>query len=91
MRDGFIKVYGAAGQQVNIQVEDRGDPLAYVDHSCANCAGKQSDSPMCWIHLGVIQEAVCWQTGKEADVKQTECRATGAPACVWEVSKTPVQ
>ncbi|MBM4423542.1 MAG: 4-vinyl reductase [Chloroflexi bacterium] len=87
MRDGFVKVYGASGQKVEIVVEDRGDRIAYLDYGCANCAGKQSDAPMCWIHLGVIQEGLRWQTGKEAEVLQAECRAMGAAACVWEVSK----
>lgn len=89
MRDGFIKVNAQAGQTPGIAVEDRGDRIAYIDRACANCAGKRADSPMCWIHLGVIEEAVRWQTGREADVKEVECRAMGAPECVWEVSKTP--
>jgi predicted hydrocarbon binding protein len=86
MRDGFDKVYG---RKMHLVVEDRGDHYAYLDYECANCAGKQSDAPMCWIHLGVIQEGVRWQTGKEADVKEVACRALGDEACVWEVSKAP--
>ncbi len=89
MRDGFVKVYQQSGQTPKFAVEDRGETLAYVDYNCANCAGKHSDAPMCWIHVGVIQEAVRWQTGKEAEVTQTACRAMGAEACVWEVSKAP--
>ena len=89
MRDGFVKVYGQSGQPPKLAVEDHGDSWAYVDYACANCAGKQSDGLMCWIHVGVIQEAVRWQTGREAGVVQTACRAQGAEACVWEVSKTP--
>jgi predicted hydrocarbon binding protein len=89
MRDGFIKVSEQVGQKMIIKVEDRGDRLAYIDHNCANCAGKKADAPMCWIHFGAIQEGLRWLTGKEADSKQTECRALGAAACVWEVSKTP--
>jgi predicted hydrocarbon binding protein len=91
MRDGFVKVYGQDGQVAKITIEDRGESWAYLDYHCANCAGKQSDAPMCWIHIGVIQEAIRWQTGKEAVVTQTACRAMGAEACVWEVSKTPAQ
>jgi len=34
-------------------------------------------------------EGVRWLTGKEFEVEEVECRATGAPACVWEISKTP--
>lgn len=90
MRDGFVKVYGQAGQKPKLAIEDQGDSWAYLDYNCANCAGKQSDAPMCWIHVGVIQEAVRWQTGKEAVVTQTACRALGAEACVWAVNKAPL-
>ena len=89
MRDGFVKVYGTIGQKPDIAIEDRGRTLVYIDRACANCAGKQSDAPMCWIHVGVLQEAIRWQTGKEGDVKQTACRAMGDAECVWEISKTP--
>jgi hypothetical protein len=27
---------------------------------------------------------------KEVEVKEIECRAMGAPACVWEMSKLPL-
>jgi predicted hydrocarbon binding protein len=27
--------------------------------------------------------------GKEYDIQETECRALGAPACGWEISKQP--
>jgi hypothetical protein len=37
------------------------------------------------------QEAIHWLTGKEFEVQEVECRAMGAPACVWEINKTPKQ
>jgi predicted hydrocarbon binding protein len=37
------------------------------------------------------QEAIHWLTGKEFEVQKVECRAMGAPACVWEINKTPKQ
>jgi predicted hydrocarbon binding protein len=89
MRDGFVRVYSQAGQPPRLEVEDRGGSWAYLDYACPNCAGKQADGLMCWIHVGVMQEAIRWQTGREATIVQTACRAGGAKACVWEVDKTP--
>jgi len=43
---------------------------------------------MCWTWIGSLQEASFWLTGKEFEIEEAECRAKGAPACVWEVSKT---
>jgi hypothetical protein len=28
-----------------------------------------------------------WATGKEAEIEEVECRAMGAPACVWVIGK----
>ena len=44
---------------------------------------------MCWLFTGTSLKAGRWQTGKELEIVEVECRAMGAPACVWEVSKTP--
>jgi len=30
-----------------------------------------------------------WLTGKNFEIQEVECRAQGAKACVWEISKTP--
>jgi predicted hydrocarbon binding protein len=45
--------------------------------------------PMCWGRIGTLKEGLSWLTGKDFDVEEVECRAVGASACVWEVSKTP--
>lgn len=79
----------SVGQEQRTRVEDRGDKLAYIDETCAMCAGKQSDKPMCWLFTGALQEGMRWLTGKEFEIIEVECRAMGAPACVWEVSKKP--
>lgn len=79
----------SVGQEQRTRVEDRGDKLAYIDETCAMCAGKQSDQPMCRLFTGALQESIRWLTDKEFEIMEVECRAMGAPACVWEVSKTP--
>jgi predicted hydrocarbon binding protein len=89
MQDGFRKLSQSAGQDQRQHVEDRGDKLAYINETCTMCAGKQASGPICWLFTGALQESGRWLTGKEFEVEEVECRATGAPACVWEVSKTP--
>jgi predicted hydrocarbon binding protein len=84
MQDGFRKI-----MDIRLRIEDRGDKLAYITEDCPMCAGKQAGEPMCWLWVGTLQEAARWQTGKEFEVVEVECRAMGAPACVWEISKTP--
>jgi predicted hydrocarbon binding protein len=89
MQDGFRKLSRPVGQEWRLRVEDRGDKLAYITEDCPMCAGKQSTEPMCWLWVGTLKEATRWLTGKEFEVVEVECRAVGAPACVWEVNKTP--
>jgi predicted hydrocarbon binding protein len=78
------------GQGWEGQVDERQTTTAYITSGCPMCAGKKAGQPICWIFTGVLQESVLWMTGKLFDVEQTACRAMGAPACVWEVSKVPV-
>ncbi len=89
MQEGFRKQSQTVGQDQRAHIEDRGDRFAYVLEDCAMCAGKKADQPICWLFTGSLQESLRWLTGKEFDIVETECRAMGAPACVWEVPKTP--
>jgi predicted hydrocarbon binding protein len=89
MQNGFVKLSQEIGEQVHLRLEDRGDRFAYVDQDCSQCAGKAADAPICLIRTGTIQEALHWLTGREFDVREVECRAMGALACVWEILKAP--
>ncbi|HLO31809.1 MAG TPA: 4-vinyl reductase [Anaerolineales bacterium] len=89
MANGYNKLYAENGQELHFSVEDRRDKWAFISVECPLCAGKAADLPMCWGRIGTLKEGLFWLTGKEFDVEEVECRALGASACVWEVSKTP--
>ena len=89
MVNGYNKLYAENNQELHFSVEDRGDKWGFISVECPLCAGKAADQPMCWGRIGTLKESLNWLTGKEFDVEEVECRAVGAPACVWEVSKTP--
>lgn len=89
MANGYNKLYAENGQELHFSVEDRGDKWAFISLECPLCAGKASDQPMCWGRIGTLKEGALWLTGKEFEVEEVECRAQGAPACIWEISKTP--
>ncbi len=79
-------------QPLVVQIEERGDKVAFKLETCGCCCGFESDSPICFMWTGYFQEGLHGLFGKEreVDVKEVECRAMGAPACVWEMSKLPV-
>lgn len=89
MQNGFRKLNQSVGQDFRLRIDDRGDRLAYIAEDCPFCAGKEASEPICWIWVGTLQESVHWLIGKEFEIAEVECRAMGAPACVWEVSKRP--
>jgi predicted hydrocarbon binding protein len=91
MQNGFRKLSASVDQEVHLRLEEQGDRFLYIDEDCSQCAGKEADAQICLIRTGTIQAALNWLTGKDFDVRETECRAMGAPACVWQVLKTPVE
>ncbi len=86
---GLKKLAQSVGKDWRMRVEDRGDRFAFIVEDCSLCAGKQADDKICWLWNGVLQESINWLTHKDIEVAEVECRAMGAPACVWEVGKTP--
>ncbi len=89
MQGGFRKLWQSFGQEIELSIQDRGDKWAYLAGTCPMCAGKQADGHICLSFTGSLIESTRWLTGKEFEVEEVECRAMGAPACVWEISKTP--
>lgn len=92
MKYVFERTFTYEGRQtMGMQVEERGDKLAFVVETCACCCGFTSDVPICYTWVGMLQEGLRGTFGKdrEVDVKEVECRAMGAPACVFEMSKVP--
>lgn len=89
LQQGLRKISQFFGKNGALRVENRGDRLAYIVEECYACAGQQATRPICRVSTISLQESIRWLTGKAFDVKEVECRAMGAPACVWEISKTP--
>ena len=59
--------------------------LLLVDHSCAATLNQTSTEPICFVTLGLIQAALFWASGQEADMEEIACKAAGAPACEFKI------
>ncbi len=59
--------------------------LVVVVAGDATC-GQSSSEPICWVTLGMIQEACLWATGEEPDVEESHCRARGDQTCTFHIS-----
>ncbi len=89
MQKGFRDLSMSIGQELHLSVEEHNDHWAFVMDDCPLCADKTAPSAICWTMTGVIQYSLNWQTGKTFVVEETQCRASGAAACVWEIKKLP--
>jgi len=72
-------------------VEEQADCYIYVKDICCACHGRKADKPVCFTTTGAILESLKWATGKNFDVAEIVCRATGGPTCSFRIAKTPLE
>lgn len=77
---GRLREAGGAASVYSLDLD-----LLLVDRCGAATLGQTSAEPVCFVTLGLIQGALYWATGHEADVEEISCKATGAPACEFKV------
>ncbi|HKI53759.1 MAG TPA: V4R domain-containing protein [Anaerolineales bacterium] len=83
--NGMADALKKSNPQVNASLDESGGKLAYVDSTCAICNGRHSETPICYLYIGSVSEAVQWATGKEYEVTETHCIAKGDGYCRFEV------
>ena len=86
--NGMVDALKKSNPQVNARVDESGDRLAYIESTCAICHSRQSETPICYLYVGSISEAVLWATGKEHAVVETHCLAKGDAYCRFEVGES---
>lgn len=73
------------------RVADRGAHFDYVVDRSPDCWGREAKTPSCHLTAGLLLEAAsALGRGQEFRVVETECRATGATACVFRIEKEPI-
>ncbi len=85
--NGLVDALKKSNAQVNAWVDESGDKLAYIESTCAICHSRHSETPICYLYVGSIAEAVLWATGKEHEVTETHCLAKGDSYCRFEVGE----
>ena len=72
-------------------VEEQSDCFLYVKEACGACQGRKANKPVCFTTVGAILESLKWAAGKNFDVSETVCRATGGPTCTFRIAKAPLE
>ena len=75
---------GEGGGKASVHLLDI--DLLLADHASAAASNQSSEKPICFVTLGLIQGALFWATGQEADVEEIACKAAGAPACEFKIT-----
>ena len=73
-------------QDTSIEVQETPQGFVFADCTCGVCCCRKAEHPICHLYIGSISEAVKWATGQEYEVREIECRATGAEACRFLVT-----
>jgi hypothetical protein len=87
---GLARVLSHYSDQTH-RAMDRGAYFDYSIERCAVCWGQTATSPMCFLAVGLLQEALSvFGRGQEFRVIQTECRAIGSATCIFHIEKEPI-
>jgi predicted hydrocarbon binding protein len=59
--------------------------LLLVDQASTVTLDQKETGVICTVTLGLIEESLFWATGRETDVEETSCRATGSNTCEFKI------
>lgn len=86
----MAKVFSSVSDQKSTVTETDSE-FIYAMKPCPVCWGRQSDKPMCFAGVGLLQEGLKWVSGgHEFKVTEIKCVGCGDEACVLLVPKEPL-
>ncbi len=71
-------------------LQDEIDHYTLTFRDCLYCSGLHPAEPICYAVVGTLEAALKWGTGRDFAVREVQCHARGADACVFEVNKQPL-
>jgi predicted hydrocarbon binding protein len=72
-------------------LEETNSAFRFVVPNSPMCWGQEADRPICHPLVGLLQETARWAgNGRDFSVREVQCRAAGAEACVFIINKQPV-
>lgn len=87
----MARIFSQITDQIST-VEEREQDFVYTIHRCPVCWGRSnSDKPVCFIAVGLLQESLKWVSGgNEFRVNESRCVAMGDEVCDFVIQKTPI-
>jgi predicted hydrocarbon binding protein len=88
--DSFADIFNKHSDQ-RVHVDHDEKRLYWHIDRCPVCWGRHTDGPVCYLAVGILQEALYWVSGgKFFHVEQTHCIASGDPSCTIVIDKNPL-
>ncbi|MFQ5409085.1 MAG: V4R domain-containing protein [Anaerolineales bacterium] len=88
--DVFARVFNQFSDQV-VRIQESEDSFNWIIERCPVCWGRETDAPCCGLAQGILEESIFWGTGgRRYQIEETQCVAMGADACVFAISKSPL-
>lgn len=86
----FAETFNKYTDQV-VRLDEDDDRLLWIIERCPVCLGRHTDSPCCYLAIGILQESLCWVSGgKNFNVQEISCLACGDETCTLVVDKLPL-
>ena len=60
--------------------------LLFVDKTSPATLDQTATSEICFVTLGLVRECLFWADGKEYDIEERACRASGARQCEFKIT-----
>jgi predicted hydrocarbon binding protein len=80
----LAKFIGAQSGDITVHTLDL--DLLLVDQASPAAHDQSESGPICFVTLGLIRESLFWATGKNFDVEEIHCKATGEHACEFRIT-----
>jgi hypothetical protein len=83
----FADIFNRFSDQ-QVRIETSPEQIFWHIDRCPVCWNRHTDTPVCHLAVGIIQESLYWVSGgKVFDVEEVSCVAKGDPACSIRIEK----
>ena len=82
--DLLARFIGAEAGDITVHTLDL--ELLLVDKASPAAHDQNEPGPICFVTMGLIRESLFWATGKNYDVDEIHCKATGEHACEFKIT-----
>ena len=88
--DLFAEAFNKYSDQ-QVRLEEQPDHFLWHIERCPICWKRQTDTPVCHLAVGILQESLYWASGGRVyNVEENSCIAMGDPDCTIMIDKKPL-